>query len=201
MHARERLWGGKSGGSRLTRRRAPIWGISPRFSVASSRPTIARGSSSRPRSRFFIQVIQTTLLMSRQLASPVPKLLLFVVVGWSALLFLSFRPAQPVQSRQRRRGGAGLDRGRERHLHDPRVQPALFRPLPHFAGWRRQPDRYARPLKALRPRLDKAAGPRAISVSRRGCDETAWVDLACGRTRPMYPGPARSIARRSAGRS
>jgi hypothetical protein len=39
---------------------------------------------------FFIQVIQTTLLMSRQLASPVPKLLLFVVVGWSAPLFLSF---------------------------------------------------------------------------------------------------------------
>jgi hypothetical protein len=38
----------------------------------------------------FAQIIQTTLLMTRQLANPVPKLLLFVVVGWSALLFLSF---------------------------------------------------------------------------------------------------------------
>jgi hypothetical protein len=40
--------------------------------------------------RFFTQIIQTTLLMTRQLANPVPKLLLFVVVGWSSLLFLSY---------------------------------------------------------------------------------------------------------------
>jgi hypothetical protein len=38
----------------------------------------------------FAQVIDTTLLMTRQLATPVPNLLLFVVVGWSALLFLSY---------------------------------------------------------------------------------------------------------------
>jgi hypothetical protein len=38
----------------------------------------------------FAQIIQTTLLMTRQLANPVPKLLLFVVVGWSALLFFGF---------------------------------------------------------------------------------------------------------------
>src|SRR5260370_10727551 len=40
--------------------------------------------------QFFTQIMETTLLMTRQLANPVPKLLLFVVVGWSALLFLSF---------------------------------------------------------------------------------------------------------------
>jgi hypothetical protein len=38
----------------------------------------------------FVQVVETTLLMTRQLANPVPKLLLFVVIGWSALLFMSF---------------------------------------------------------------------------------------------------------------
>jgi hypothetical protein len=37
----------------------------------------------------FMQVVETTLLMTRQLANPVPKLLLFVVIGWAALLFMS----------------------------------------------------------------------------------------------------------------
>lgn len=37
----------------------------------------------------FIQVVETTLLITRQLANPVPKLLIYVVVGWSALLFTS----------------------------------------------------------------------------------------------------------------
>ena len=36
--------------------------------------------------------------MSRQLASPVPKLLLFVVVGWSALLFLGFGLLNPFNA-------------------------------------------------------------------------------------------------------
>ena len=38
----------------------------------------------------FMQVVETTLLMTRQLANPVPKLLLYVVVGWAALLFMSY---------------------------------------------------------------------------------------------------------------
>ena len=36
--------------------------------------------------------------MSRQLANPVPKLLLFVVVGWSALLFLAFGFLNPFNA-------------------------------------------------------------------------------------------------------
>jgi hypothetical protein len=35
-------------------------------------------------------IVQTNLLMSRQLANPVPALLLIVVVSWSSLLFLGF---------------------------------------------------------------------------------------------------------------
>jgi hypothetical protein len=38
----------------------------------------------------FMQVVETTLLMTRQLANPVPRLLLYVVIGWSALLFMSY---------------------------------------------------------------------------------------------------------------
>jgi hypothetical protein len=38
----------------------------------------------------FMQVVEKTVLMTRQLANPVPKLLLYVVVGWSALLFMSY---------------------------------------------------------------------------------------------------------------
>ena len=38
----------------------------------------------------FLQAVETTVRMSRQLANPVPKLLIFVVVGWSALLFMSY---------------------------------------------------------------------------------------------------------------
>ncbi len=90
VHARERLWGGKSGGvAPYAQARADLEDISAFF--AGLKPADDRQreliATAKP---FFIQVIQTTLLMSRQLASPVPKLLLFVVVGWSALLFLSF---------------------------------------------------------------------------------------------------------------
>jgi hypothetical protein len=35
-------------------------------------------------------IVQTNLLMSRQLANPVPPLLLIVVIAWSSLLFLGF---------------------------------------------------------------------------------------------------------------
>ena len=35
-------------------------------------------------------IVQTQLLMSRQLINPVPMLLIFMVLGWSSLLFLGF---------------------------------------------------------------------------------------------------------------
>ena len=35
-------------------------------------------------------IVQTNLLMSRQLANPVPSLLLIVIISWSSLLFLGF---------------------------------------------------------------------------------------------------------------
>jgi hypothetical protein len=38
----------------------------------------------------FLLAVETTLLMSRRLVNPAPKLLIFVVIGWSALLFMSY---------------------------------------------------------------------------------------------------------------
>ena len=90
IHARDRLWGGKTGSiAPYAQARADLQNIAAFFGGLKPADDRQREliATARP---FFIQVIQTTLLMSRQLASPVPKLLLFVVVGWSALLFLSF---------------------------------------------------------------------------------------------------------------
>jgi hypothetical protein len=38
----------------------------------------------------FLQAVEITLLMSRRLANPAPRLLIYVAVGWSALLFMSY---------------------------------------------------------------------------------------------------------------
>jgi hypothetical protein len=90
VRSRERLWGGKMGGpSPYAEARADLVDIAAFFT--GLKPACDRErdliAAARPS---FIRVIETTLLMSRQLANPVPKLLLFVVVGWSALLFLSY---------------------------------------------------------------------------------------------------------------
>lgn len=90
LRARDRLWGSKLGDvAPYAQARADLQDIAAFF--ANLKPIDDEQkeliATAKP---FFTQVIQTTLLMSRQLASPVPKLLLFVVVGWSALLFLSF---------------------------------------------------------------------------------------------------------------
>jgi len=90
VRARERFWGGNAAAvAPYAQARADLEdvdaflaGLKPandeqRELIATAKPV-------------FAQIIQTTLLMTRQLANPVPKLLLFVVVGWSALLFLSF---------------------------------------------------------------------------------------------------------------
>jgi hypothetical protein len=95
VRARERLWGGRSGSlAPYAQARADLESISAFFTGLKPVNDLQREliGTAKP---FFIQVIQTTLLMSRQLASPVPRLLLFVVVGWSALLFLGFGLLNP----------------------------------------------------------------------------------------------------------
>ena len=95
VRARERLWGGKpSAIAPYAQARADLESIAAFFGGLKPADDRQREliATARP---FFVRVIETTLLMSRQLASPVPRLLLFVVVGWSALLFLGFGLLNP----------------------------------------------------------------------------------------------------------
>ena len=90
VRARDRFWGGLAiGVSPYAQLRADLHDIMGFF--ASLEPVTEQQkqliTTAMPN---FMQVVETTLLMTRQLANPVPKLLLFVVIGWSALLFMSF---------------------------------------------------------------------------------------------------------------
>jgi hypothetical protein len=92
VRARDRFWGGRgqAGGlSPYAQARADLHDITAFF--ATLEPTTDQQKqlimTAVPN---FMQVVETTLLMTRQLANPVPKLLIFVVIGWSALLFMSY---------------------------------------------------------------------------------------------------------------
>jgi hypothetical protein len=90
VRARDRFWGGRAiGATPHAQLRADLHEIMGFF--ATLEPTTDQQkqiiTTAMPN---FMQVVETTLLMTRQLANPVPKLLLFVVIGWAALLFMSF---------------------------------------------------------------------------------------------------------------
>ena len=92
MRARDRFWGGDGwtgGVTPYAQLRADLHDIVSFF--AALEPATDRQkqliTTAMPN---FMQVVETTLLMTRQLANPVPKLLLVVVIGWAALLFMSF---------------------------------------------------------------------------------------------------------------
>jgi hypothetical protein len=92
VRARDRFWGesGREAGvSPYAQARADLHDITTFF--AGLEPATDRQKqlivTALP---YFTQLIETSLLMTRQLANPMPKLLIYVVVGWSALLFMSY---------------------------------------------------------------------------------------------------------------
>jgi hypothetical protein len=90
VRARDRFWGGRAiGVTPYAQLRTDLHDIMGFF--ATLEPTTDQQkqiiTTAMPN---FMQVVETTLLMTRRLANPVPKLLLFVVTGWAALLFMSF---------------------------------------------------------------------------------------------------------------
>ena len=90
VRARDRFWGGRAiGVTPYAQLRADLHDIMGFF--ATLEPTTDQQrqiiSTAMPN---FMEVVETTLLMTRQLANPVPRILLFVVIGWAALLFMSF---------------------------------------------------------------------------------------------------------------
>jgi hypothetical protein len=90
LRTREHFWGaGGSSGSLYAQARQDLLNAAEFFAGLEPANEEQRQliGTARP---FFTQIIQTTLLMARQLANPVPTLLFMVVVGWSALLFFCF---------------------------------------------------------------------------------------------------------------
>ena len=90
VRARDRFWGGRAVGvTPYAQLRADLHDIMGFF--ASLEPATDRQkqliTTAMPN---FVQVMETTLLMTRRLANPAPKLLLLAIVGWAALLFMSF---------------------------------------------------------------------------------------------------------------
>jgi hypothetical protein len=90
VRARDRFWGGRAVGvTPYAQLRADLHDIMGFF--ATLEPTTDQQkqliTTAMPN---FMQVVETTLLMTRRLANPAPKLLLLAIVGWAALLFMSF---------------------------------------------------------------------------------------------------------------
>jgi hypothetical protein len=89
VRARDRFWGGRAVGvTPYAQLRADLHDIM-RFFAGLDPTTDQQKQLITTAMPNFMQVVETTLLMTRQLANPAPRLLLLVVVGWAALLFMS----------------------------------------------------------------------------------------------------------------
>jgi hypothetical protein len=90
VRARDRFWGGRAiGETPYAQLRTDLHDIMGFF--AGLEPATDQQkqliTTAMPN---FMQVVETTLLMTRRLANPVPNVLLFAAIGWAALLFMSF---------------------------------------------------------------------------------------------------------------
>ncbi len=89
VRARDRFWGGRAVGvTPYAQLRADLHEIMSFFATLEPATDQQKQliTTAMPN---FMQVVETTLLMTRRLANPAPKALLFVVIGWAALLFMS----------------------------------------------------------------------------------------------------------------
>ena len=92
VRARDRFWGrgGRAGGaSPYAQARADLQDITAFFATLEP-ATDQQKQLVAAAVPIFMQVVETTLLMTRQLADRAPKLLIVMVVGWSALLFMGY---------------------------------------------------------------------------------------------------------------
>jgi hypothetical protein len=87
--ARELFWGAGGSDSLYAQSRDNLHRVTEFFAALAPQNEEQRAivAAARP---FYIQIIQTTLLMARQIANPVPITLEIVVVGWAALLFFCY---------------------------------------------------------------------------------------------------------------
>jgi hypothetical protein len=89
LRARERFWGAGRSDSLYAQSRDDLRKMTEFFARLEPQNEEQRAivGAARP---FYVQIIQTTLLMARQIANPVPVALEIVVVGWAALLFFCY---------------------------------------------------------------------------------------------------------------
>jgi hypothetical protein len=89
LRARERFWGAGRADSLYLQSRDNLHQVTEFFAALAPQTEDQRGivAAARP---FYIQIIQMTLLMARQIANPVPVALEIIVVGWAALLFFCY---------------------------------------------------------------------------------------------------------------
>lgn len=92
VRARDRFWGAarrESGASPYAQARSDLQEITAFFArlepVTDQQKRLI--TTAMP---IFTQVVEITLLMTRQLENRVPKLLIFMLIGWSALLFVAY---------------------------------------------------------------------------------------------------------------
>jgi hypothetical protein len=86
MRARNRFWSRGSSPAPYAQARADLQEITAFF--ATLEPTADRQKQIIAEAMpIFVQIIETTLLMTRRLANRAPKLLIFMIMGWAALLF------------------------------------------------------------------------------------------------------------------
>jgi hypothetical protein len=89
MRARDRFWGraGRAGSvAPYAQARADLQDMTSFF--ATLEPTTDRQKQIIAEAMpIFMQIVETTLLMTRRLANRTPKLLTFMIIGWATLLF------------------------------------------------------------------------------------------------------------------
>ena len=92
IRMRQRFWRNEAGGPQnldYSRSRTDINHIEAFFGSLNPQ-TDAQRQMRGAGEALATSIVETSLLMSRQLANPVPSLLLIVVIAWSCLLFLGF---------------------------------------------------------------------------------------------------------------
>jgi hypothetical protein len=91
VRARNRFWGGApaDGVSPYAEARADLQDITT-FFAALDPATDRQKQLIATAMPIFMQVVETTLLMTRQLANRTPKPLIFMIIGWAALLFFCY---------------------------------------------------------------------------------------------------------------
>ncbi len=94
LRARERFWGAGRSDSLYAQSRDDLHRVTEFFAGLDPQTDEQKQiiGAARP---FYVQIIQTTLLMARQIANPLPIALEIVVVGWAALLFFCYGVLNP----------------------------------------------------------------------------------------------------------